>query len=79
MTDETPKPTPAIMAAKKGFERITVEAEKGGEALKKLNESIKQNKVQGPRKPHLTHRPFLNPGIITLRKGLESPLKIRKK
>lgn len=73
---DTPKPGP-----RKGFERIGVEAEKAGVAMQELGKKIAQNKQQGPgpRKPHLTHRPFVNPAIVTLRKGLDRSVTIKKK
>lgn len=81
---ETPKPSASMFPAKKGFEQIGVEAQKGGEALKKLTDALPQNKEQGPRTPfvrreHLTQRPFNNPALHTLRNGLDRGVKIKKK
>lgn len=81
---DTPKPN-ASMFARKGFEKLGEEAEKGAEALKSLTESMPQNKEQGPRKPpfvrreHLTQRPFNDPKLHTLRGGLDRGVKIKKK
>lgn len=30
------------------------------------------------RKPHLTHRPFVNPSIVSLRDGLQRSVNIKK-
>lgn len=83
---DAPKPNPTMFAkAKKGFEKLGEEAQKGGEALKKLEETIPQNKEQGPRKPafvrreHLTQRPFNDPKLHTLRDGLGRSVRIKKK
>lgn len=76
MSDTTPKPNPEMFRPlKKGFEKLTEEAQKGGDALKALNDSIPTNKQQGVRRPfvrreHLTQRPFVSPEMANLRQQI---------
>lgn len=79
---EIPKPNPAAFArAKEAFEKVDVETKSASTAMEALTKAIPQNRQQGPgpRKPHLTHRPFVNPAIVTLRKGLQDSTRIKKK
>lgn len=79
---EIPKPNPAqFTSMKNGLVKVGEEAKKVTPALEELGSKIKQNRQQGPgpRKPHLTHRPFVNPAVVTFRQGLDRSAKIKKK
>lgn len=73
------RPEIAAVRTKEAFDAMGPITEEAGKKIKALGDAIKLNKVQGPRKPHLTHRPFVNPAIVTLRKGLQDSTRIKKK
>lgn len=73
MTDNTPKPSDIKPRPKAKPEKQTLDSE-----IKSLKARAQGEKPKFVRKPHLTQRPFHNPGLVSLRDGLKKSYNIKK-